>query len=114
MILTYGIAGVMMRTATELTYEQKLIQLNFCVMLCPSVRLHVSARLLLDGFPCNLVFRDFYENPFKKNPYLVNLVKSYRALYMSSSFIVTGDIISPQKRSFKVEWYQPLRISDGV
>jgi hypothetical protein len=71
MILTYSIAGIMMRTATELTFEQhliqQLIQLSFYVMLFESFHLHISARLSLDGFPCNLLFGDFYENRFKKS-----------------------------------------------
>jgi len=71
MILTYSFAGIMMRTVTVLTFEQhliqQLIQLNFYVMLFASFHLHVSARLSLDGFPCNLLFEDFYESRFKKS-----------------------------------------------
>jgi hypothetical protein len=56
---------------------------------------------------------DLYENP-SKNSNLVNLAKKILDTLHDVSFIVTGNIKSPYKRFLKVEWYQPLGISDGV
>ena len=50
----------------------------------------------------------------KKNPNLVNLSKKLSGTLHDLSFIVTGYTKSPQQRSLKMEWYQPVRISDGV
>jgi len=89
MIFTYGTAGIMMRTATQLTLEQNLtqllIQLNFYVMLCPSVCPYARISEVFTGrisvkYDTGRLLR---KSVPKKKSNLVNMAKNYRALYMT-------------------------------
>lgn len=54
---------------------------------------------------------DFYENKSRKSEF-----GSYRTLYMKTwvFFIFVGDVKFPQKRPFRVKWFQAVRVGEEI
>ena len=58
--------------------------IRFVVFLCPSVRLHGTTRLPLDGFSLNLIFEYFSRNCLENSTF-IQIWQEWRALYMNTS-----------------------------
>jgi hypothetical protein len=76
-------------------YVLPQVRPSVCLSVCLSVCPHVSARLLLHGFPWNLILVTFMKS-CQENSDLVEIRQKYRTLYTKTyvCFIVADDIKS--------------------